>query len=134
MRLNLIVAAFAAAVLAAFVILYIVVAGNHRTETPENTLTLDQQTPRAQDQQTSDPDNNSGDSPQDAPKEETTETESQEAETAETETKTDSSAEAPSAPEPNAAKDPLSVELEEAVNELNQIAQALTSRFSSPPR
>ena len=132
MRLNIVLAVLAAAVLSVFVVLYFVIAVGSGDKA-ENGLSVEDQSPRIEQK------------PAEKPKETAVETsaESQEeapvsydAEAEESSTPSDYSESAgstqPDAPQA-APKDPLTVELEDALKEFAQLADSMRSRFPDHP-
>ena len=133
MRLNIVLAVLAAAVLSVFVVLYFVIAVGSGGEA-ENGLSVEDQSPRIEQK------------PAETPKETAVETSAQEsqeeapvsydAEAEESSASTDYSESAgstqPDAPQA-APKDPLTVELEDALKEFAQLADSMRSRFPDHP-
>ena len=128
MRLNVLLAVGAAALLAAFVAAYFFFGGSDIE--PENGLTLEQQSPRVQSTQTrSDRQDETPDEVQTP--EQTAGEEPQETQTAQP----DSNGEAPQRPE-NAqtqAEDPFTVEFRDAVNEFMEVGDQMVERFPDFP-
>ena len=132
MRLNIVLAVFGAAVLSVFIVLYFVIAGGSGDKA-ENGLSVEDQSPRIEQK------------PAEKPKETADETSAQEsqeeapvsydaAEESAASSDYSESAGSTQSDAPQAAqKDPFTVELQDALEELAQIADSMRSRFPNHP-
>ena len=127
MRLNVIFAVLAVVILAAFAVLYFVIAGGSGDEA-ENSLSVEDQSPRIEQNAAEEPTQTA---------DETSAPERQEEapvyEDAEAEESADPSGESAGATQPDAPQaapqDPFTLELQEGVDELNDIVQRMLDRF-----
>ncbi len=133
MRLNIILAVLAAAVLAAFVVLYFVLAGGSGDEA-ENGLSIEDQSPRIEQNAAEEPTQTADETSAPERQEEAPVLENAEAE--ESAAASDDS-ESAGATQPDAQqaapKDPFTVELLDALEEFTQFAASLRSRFPNNP-
>ena len=131
MRLNVIFAVLAAVILAAFVVLYFVIAGGSGDEA-ENGLSVEDQSPRIEQNAAEEPTQTADETSAPERQEEAPVYEDAEAE--ESAAPSDESAGATQSDAPQAApQDPFTVELLDALEEFTQFANSLRSRFPNNP-
>ena len=131
MRLNIILAVLAAAVLAAFVVLYFVLAGGSGDDA-ENGLSIEDQSPRIEQNAAETPTQTADETSAPERQEEAPVLENAEAE--ESAAPSSESAGATQSDAPQAApQDPFTVELLDALEEFTQFANSLRSRFPNNP-
>ena len=132
MRLNIIFAVLAAAVLAAFVVLYFVIAGGSGDEA-ENGLSVEDQSPRIEQSVAEEPTQTADETSAPERQEEAPVYEDAEAEeSAASDDSESAGATQPDAPQAG-PQDPFTVELLDALEEFTQFANSLRSRFPNNP-
>ena len=133
MRLNVILAVLAVVVLAAFAVLYFIIAGGSGDE-PENGLSVEEQSPSIEQKSAETPEQtvdetSAPESQEEVPVPENAEAEESAAPSSESESAGATQPEAPQA----APQDPFTVELLDALEEFAQFADSLQSRFPNNP-
>ena len=133
MRLNIIFAVLAVVILAAFAVLYFVIAGGSGDE-PENGLSVEDQSPSIEQKSAETPEQTDDEtaapqSQEEPPVPENVEAEESAAPSGESE---NAGATQPDAPQA-APQDPFTVELLDALEEFTQFADSLQSRFPNNP-
>ena len=129
MRLNIILAVLAAAVLAAFVVLYFVLAGGSGDEA-ENGLSAEEQSPRIEQNAAEEPTQAADETS--APERQEKAPVPEDAEAEKSASPSDDSESAVAA-QPDAPQDPFTVELLDALEEFVQLADSMQSRFPNHP-
>ena len=127
MRLNIIIAVFAAVVLAAFAVLYFVIAGGSGDDA-ENGLSIEEQSPIIEQKPAEEPTQTADETPEIERQEETPVSEDAEESAAPSDESESAGATPPEAPQ-TAAQDPFTVELQEGVDEMNDIVRRMRDRF-----
>ena len=127
MRLNVIFAVLAAVILAAFAVLYFVIAGGSGDEA-ENGLSVEDQSPRIEQNAAETPEQTADETSAPERQEEAPVYEDAEAEESAAPSGESAGATQPDAPQA-APQDPFTLELQEGVDELNDIVQRMLDRF-----
>ncbi len=127
MRMNVLLAVLAAAVLAAFVVLYFVMSGGSSDEV-ENGLSIEEQSPIIEQKPAEEPTQTADKTPEPERQEEAVVSEEAEESAAPSEIEESAGAAQPDAPQ-TAAQDPFTIELQEGVDEMNDIVQTMLDRF-----
>ena len=127
MRLNVIFAVLAVVILAAFAVLYFVIAGGSGDEA-ENGLSVEDQSPRIEQNAAETPEQTADETSAPERQEEAPVYEDAEAEESAAPSGESAGATQPDAPQA-APKDPLTVELQDALEEFTLFADSLQSRF-----
>ncbi len=127
MRLNVIFAVLAVVILAAFAVLYFVIAGGSGDE-PENGLSVEDQSPRIEQSAAETPTQTAAETSAPERQEEAPVYEGAEAEESAAPSGESAGATQPDAPQA-APQDPFTVELQEGVDEMNDIVQRMLDRF-----
>ncbi len=133
MRLNVILAVLAAAVLAAFVVLYFVMTGDSNGGA-ENGISVEEQSPIIEQKPAEEPTQTADETSAPTRQEETPvfEESASEESTASSDDTESAGAAQPDAPQA-APKDPLTLELQDALEEFAEFADTLRSRFPNNP-
>ncbi|MDE0022496.1 MAG: hypothetical protein OXT69_14095 [Candidatus Poribacteria bacterium] len=131
MRLNVILAVLAVVVLAAFAVLYFIIAGGSGDE-PENGLSVEDQSPRIEQSAAETPTQTAAETSTPERQEEVSVPENAEVEESAILSGESAGATQPDAPQA-APQDPFTVELLDALEEFTQFANSLRSRFPNNP-
>ena len=131
MRFNIIFAVLAAVILAAFVVLYFVIAGGSG-DALENGLSVEDQSPRIEQNAAEEPTQTADETSAPERQEEAPVLEKAEAEESAAPSDESAGATQPDAPQA-APQDPFTVELLDALEEFTQFADSLRSRFPNNP-
>ena len=124
MRQNIILAVLAAVILAAFAVLYFVIAGGSGDE-PENGLSIEEQSPPIEQKSAEEPTQTDDETPETERQEEAPVSEDAEAEASPAPSDSGGGSAAP--PDP---PDEFAVQLQEAIQELDQLTRDLNDKFS----